>query len=503
MVQGRYDQRVRVFVEVRGGEDDWQEAEDRFARHDWPVRSHHPAGQGPLGNAVEPDPGSRVYQIEVRLFGIARGCDRGAAERVRKMARAARLEAYVLRAEHLHRDRETRSAWRVIDARRRRLALRSSWRRHFAGWALTRGSYDAGGMVTGPAGQALRLARAGHQGDDPSAVAVRPLDGMWKDPVRRWPEEEGERRTVHAVAWALVPALALVCASHAIPASRWFWGLLTAVGVAGTARAGWRLFPDGRLMGAVLVLVASGFFTAGALGLVGGEGWRPSDVFYLALVSGVVTGLWLLVRQWTWGEWVAWAVPLVVTVVVSSFVAAGSVLHALYADELDLSTSDLDVPPIWQFLAALKLLSILAYVLLVPAWWGVARHRHHFYAAPGERTNVVLHMAVFLAILAVTGGYALDSAGRAAERTKAAAERGGTPPPYFGVEPSWTCVRTTTALRGVAGEGPALDPDRPYLLINVAGGTAVLWGQTTDEPVKLPAGKAWLVPAEGGGDTCR
>lgn len=501
MAQARYDQRVRVFVEVRGGQDDWQEAEDRFARHGWPVRAHHPAGQGPLGAAVAADPDSRVYEIEVRLFGIAEGCDRGAAERVRKVARAARLEAYVLRAEHMHRDRETRSRWRVIDAERRRRALRSPWRRHVAAWALTRGSYDVGGIVTGTARQALRLARAGHA-TAPSGVAVRPLDGMWKDSVRRWPEEEGERRAVHAVAWALVPAVALVCAAHAVPASRWFWGVLAGAGVLGAARAGRRLFPDGSRTGAVLLLVVSGFFTAAGLGLAGSDGWTPSGVFYTVLVLGVVAGLWLLVRQWTWGEWIGWAVPLVITLLVSSFVAAGSVLHVLYADELDLSSSDLDVPPVWQFLASLKLVSMLAYVLVVPAWWGVARHRHHSYATPGERTNIVLHALFFVALLAITGSLALDSASEAAKRTKAAAERGADPPAYFGIEPSWTCIRTTAAPGSLPGEGPALEPDRPYLLINVAGDTVVLWDQVADEPVKLPANKAWLTPAEGGRGSC-
>ncbi|HZF88747.1 hypothetical protein [Streptomyces sp.] len=280
-----------------------------------------------MADAVPPDPDARVYEIEVRLFGIAKGCDRGAAERVRKAARAARLEAYVLGAEQVHRDRETRSRWRVIDARRRRRALRSPWRRHFASWTLTRGFYDAGGLVTGPAGQALRLARAGRAAN-PSEVAVRPLDGIWKDSVRRWPEEEGERRAVHAVAWALVPAVALVCAAHAVRASWWFWGVLTAVGAAGAARAGRRLFPDGRLTGAVVVLGVSGFFTAAGLGVAGSDGWTPSGVFHTVLVLGVVTGLWLLVRQWTWGEWVGWAVPLLATVLISTFVAAGSVLHA-------------------------------------------------------------------------------------------------------------------------------------------------------------------------------
>lgn len=499
MPQARYDQRVRVFVEVRGGPDDWQEARDRFGQQGWPVRAEHPAGQGPLAAAVDPDPESRVFHLEVRLFGIARGSDRGAAERVRKVARAARLEAYVLRAEHLSRDREVRTWWRVIDARRRRRARRSPWRRYTAGWELTLGRYDTGGIVTGTPRQALRLARSG-QPTHPSDVGVRPLDGPGNTPARRWPEEEGARRAVHAVAWAAVPAVALLLAAHSVPASHWLWGALALVGVAGAVRAGWRLFPEGHAVGPVVVLAASAILTA--FGLRHNDAYTPSDLLFTAFVVGVVIGLWLLVRQWTWGEWVAWAVPLGVTLLLSSFLAAGSVLHALYADALGLSSTDLDVPPMWRFLASLKLLSMLAYVLAVPAWWGVARHRHHSYATPGERANAVLHTLVFVALLALTTGLALDSAGTAAERTKVAAARGTRPPPYFGVEPSWTCLRTTTSPDSVPGEGPLVTRDRPYLLINVAGGTAVLWDQVTREPVRLPASKVWLVPAASGRATC-
>ncbi|MFF9126039.1 hypothetical protein ACF09J_22485 [Streptomyces sp. NPDC014889] len=501
MGQARYDQRVRAFVEVRGGQQDWEEAKERFLQQGWPIRGEHPSGQGPLGNAVDPSPDSRVYEIEVRLFGIAKGCDRGAADRIRKVAQAAGLEAYVLRAERLHRDRETRSRWRIIDAQARRRALDSPWRRYVANWAMARGAYDVGGLITGPARQALRLARTGNPTAG-SRVAVRPLDGMWKDPVRRWPEEEGNRRALHAVVWAFMPAVALALAAHAVPASLWFWALVALTGAVRAAHAGWRLFPDGKAMGAVLVLLASGFLTAAGRGLLGSEAWTPSTMSYTVLVLGVVAGLWLLVRQWTWGEWVGWAVPLVTTLLISSFVAAGSVLHALYADGLDLSVDDLDVPPLWQFIASLKLVSMLAYVLIVPAWWGIARHRHHFYAAPGERTNVVLNALIFVALLAATAGIALDSTSQAVERTKAAAERGTKSPAYFGVEPSWTCVRTTAELGNIPGEGPALNPDRPYLLINVAGSTIVLWDPIAHEPVKLPANKAWLEPTKSGKATC-
>ncbi|MHC8563880.1 hypothetical protein ACW23B_25110 [Streptomyces albidoflavus] len=49
----------------------------------------------------------------------------------------------------------------------------------------------------------------------------------------------------------------------------------------------------------------------------------------------------------------------------------------------------------------------------------------------------------------------------------------------------------------LAAEGPPLDPARPYLSFGVAGGNAVLWDAGAGEPVKVPASKVRLVPAEG------
>ncbi|MFD7130007.1 hypothetical protein [Streptomyces sp. NPDC059894] len=46
----RFDRRVRTLVEVRGGPDDWEEAEQRFQAHGWPVRGSSPAGRGERGH---------------------------------------------------------------------------------------------------------------------------------------------------------------------------------------------------------------------------------------------------------------------------------------------------------------------------------------------------------------------------------------------------------------------------------------------------------------------
>ncbi len=505
MTQTRYDRRVRVFVEVCGGPDDWQEAEQRFDAHGWPVRGCYSDGEGPLASALRQGPGSRVYEVEVRLFGAAKRCDRGAADRLRKIMRRARIEAYVRRAEPLDRDREMFSNWRAVGVDRRRPGGRSRWRRFLLRRAVMLGRYDIDGIVSGTPRQAVRLARAEPIGGAaPPAVSVRPLDGRWRGSVKYWREEEFERRLFHLVFWAFLPAAALVFASGAPGLARWFWILVVCLGVYRAMRGGWGLFREGGLAGVGLALLFVMLFTAMGLGILSddGKGWTPEHIVVAVTVIGVISGLRLLVRQWTWGEWVAWVAPLVATLAVSSFVAAGSVLHALYADGLSLSPDDLDVPPAWQALAGVKLLMMFSMVMVLPAWWGFARHRHHGYAAPGDGFNIILYVLVLL--LMVTGAtlQALDSARAAVNEVVAAAESGEAPPSYFGVEPAWTCVQPLVALDELSGEGPPLNPRTPYLSFGVSGDTAVLWDPSAKSPVKILAGQTWLRPVKSGTASC-
>ncbi|MFG3548445.1 hypothetical protein [Streptomyces sp. NPDC047725] len=507
MAPTRYDQRVRVFVQVCGGEHDWREAEARFEAHGWPVRDAHPAGRGPLGAALEPDPGSRVYEIEVRLFGAAKGSDRGAADRVRKVLRGARLEGYVRRAEPLERDREMCPHWRIVSTAHRRPGRQPAWRRHLARAATRLGRHDTGGFVAGGPRQALRLARANAPaGAARPAVAVRPLDGRRREPAPYRREEQTERSVYRLVLWSLPAAGALSLATAAVPgAPRWILGAGALFGACGAVWSGWDMSGEGkRYEGVVAAVICLLVFAAFGTGLLSGDGtaWSPLRTLTTAVVIAVLAGLWLLVRQWTWGEWVAWAVPLAATLTVSAFVAAGSVLHALYADGLSLSPSDLDVPPVWQFAAAVKLLVMLSLAMVVPAWWGFAKHRHHRYATPGDGTNIILNVCLFVAMLAGAGLQAWNSAGTAVDRTVTAAARGEDPPSYFGVEPEWTCVRLVVAADELAGEGAPLKPARPYLSFGVAGETAVLWDPATREPVKLPANQVWLGPATSGKAAC-
>ncbi|MFJ9843665.1 hypothetical protein ACIRYZ_25065 [Kitasatospora sp. NPDC101155] len=275
--------------------------------------------------------------------------------------------------------------------------------------------------------------------------------------------------------------------------------LAVLAGVA-TVLSGARLFREGGAAGAGMSAVAAGVMLLLGLGpfRAVGQGRTGQQVLVTVGIVAVVAGLWLLVRQWSWHEWAAWVVPLVASLAGATFLASGSVLHSLYADRLSLSPGDLDVPPIWQVVSAVKLLTFLSLVLVLPAWWGFARHRHHSYAGTGEGFNVAIYVLLLIAILTGVSTLALHSAARAADRTIAAATRGEEAPPYFGVEPKWVCVEPAEPAERLSGDGPRFDPKRPYVSFGVAQGMAVLWDRKAGEPLKLTARQVRLIPAESG-----
>ncbi|MET9482017.1 hypothetical protein [Streptomyces sp. NPDC006638] len=489
----RYDQRVLALIEVRGGSRDWTEAERVFEAHGWPVVGHEPRGQGESAGILTADPAARVYRVEIRLYGASRRAERGATWQVRNAARTAQLEMYVRRADRLDRDSEMLSEWLAHSTAHRTGPLSRVARR------LARaGVFDAGTQVTaGGPGEALRLARAGLDGGARRAVAVRPMDGRWKRPARLRRERQFDRRMATFAIGTLVLSGSAAIAAEQAGVLRYFWaGVALVAGcvallAGGTSDRGRRLSNTAIAGGAVTTVLG---VTLRDPGMSGADGLR------LLYGLTLVTGLGLLVRQWTWGEWATWAVPLAATLLISSFAGAGSVLHALYADALSLTPDDLDVPPAWQFLSALKLVALLLPVLLVPAVWGLAKHYH--YVVPGERFSGLMYVTILVAFLVAGGSFALDSAETAASRTEKAARQGREAPHYFGVEPAWTCVEPTVPLASLSGEGPRLDPARPYLAFGVAGGNAVLWDRRSGGPLKVPAEKVRLVPATSAEARC-
>ncbi|MFD7261381.1 hypothetical protein [Streptomyces sp. NPDC059874] len=186
----------------------------------------------------------------------------------------------------------------------------------------------------------------------------------------------------------------------------------------------------------------------------------------------------------------------------SFVVSSGSVLHALYADSLELKPEDLDVPAPWQATSAVKLLSLLSFALFVPALWGMAKHVHAPFVSPIERLGIPLLIVTQVAgvVLCATG--ALESAGDAVKDFRAAAARKEELPSYFGVEPEWTCVEPTVLAAKLSSRGGILRPERPYISFGEAGGTVSLWDEPAGKALQMPAEQVRLVPAADGRARC-
>ncbi|MET9551757.1 NnrS multi-domain protein [Streptomyces sp. NPDC006645] len=513
-----------ALVEVRGRERDWEQAEREFEQRGWPLVDRSVRGEGISAGVLRPDPGSRLFVVEVRLFGARnRRTERAAAWRVERLAKAARLEMHVRRCELVERDRELLTEWLVHTVAHRParapaagpaprpLTVTGRLRRQLAlaraRYTERRGHHDTGTLVTGTASEARRLSRMTLPGGGAPAgtgTDVRALHGKERAHIVARREEDRRRWMYRLFGWLAAMAFGAVVARQQSGVRLWLWAAVVAGCIAMALRVGSRMFlSGGRALSVLVTCVASGMLLTLALGPgPSGDGWPPSQMLTLAAVLTTVTGIWLLVRQWTWGEWLAWAAPMAFTVLASFVVASGSVLHAIYATELGLSPGDLDIPGIWQAVSALKLLSFLSVALVVPALWGIAKHLHVTYLRPGEELNAPLYVVAQILVVAQVLLLALDSAGTAVKDVRSAAE-GRTPPPsYFGVDPEWICVEPTVPRAELNVQGGELAPARPLLSFGVTDGEVSLWHEHTETAFKIPAAQVRLLPAEDAGAPC-
>ncbi|MFD3873082.1 NnrS multi-domain protein [Streptomyces sp. NPDC058623] len=516
----RYDQRVLVLVEVRGERRDWEEAERGFELRGWPVVDSFARGEGASRGVLSADVPARLYCVEVRFFGARnRRTEQAAVWQVQRLARAAKLEMYARRSDPMDRDREQLTGWRAhtVAGRPSRVPvprpvtpaerLRRAGAVARARFSEGRGRRDTGTVVTGTASEARRLSRmtlpggSAHDAD----TDVRAQYGRERPHIVMRREEDQHRRTARVMAWTLAMIFCAVVARQHDGVRTWVWSGLAAWCLVRGARLAHGVFAAGGRAGSLLVWgAAAGFLLAVAFGADMGDrrGWTPVQIVSVVAVAATTGGIWLLVRQWTWGEWLAWAAPVAFALVASCVVASGSVMHAMYADSLDVTPDDLDVPAIWQAASALKLLSLLSFILFVPAVWGIAKHVHAPIVSPIERLGVPLYVVTQAAVVVLCGLWALDSAGDAVKDLRAAAVQKADLPSYFGVEPEWMCVEPTVPAAKLSSRGGTLNPERPYVSFGEAGGTVSLWDEPAGKALQMPAEQVRLVPAVDGRVRC-
>ncbi|MCJ0869075.1 NnrS multi-domain protein [Streptomyces sp. AP-93] len=516
----RYDQRVLVLVEVRGGQRDWDEAERAFGERDWPVLASFARGEELSQGVLRADPSARMYSVEVRFFGARnRRTGRAAGWQVERLARVKRLEMYARRCEPWDRDREQLTIWWAHDIAHRppRVAaprpltpmakLRRATAVARARFTERRGCHDTGTVVTGTASEARRVSRMDLAGDSFSGFAtdVRANSGRERSHIVPRREEDFHRRANRLAAWLFAMAFCAVVARQQSGVRTWVWTGAAVLCLLVAAKLAQGMYASGG-RGASLVLCAlvAAFILAGAFGADMGDsrGWTPVQMLSVFAVLATAGGIWLLVRRWTWSEWITCAAPLVFAAVASFVVSSGSVLHAMYADSIDLTPEDLDVAAIWQATSAVKLLGLLSFALFVPALWGIAKHVHAPFVSPVERLGVALYAVTQVAVVVMCLAGALESADDAVKDLRAAAARKTELPSYFGVEPEWTCVEPTVLAAKLSTRGGVLRAERPYVSFGEADGTVSLWDETAGKSVQMPAEQVRLVPVADGTVRC-
>ncbi|MFE4633162.1 NnrS multi-domain protein [Streptomyces sp. NPDC056773] len=466
------------------------------------------------------DASARMYSVEVRFLGAQnRRTGRAAAWHVERLARVTGLEMYARRCEPMDRDREQLTVWwgHTVAHRPPRapaprpLTPMARLRRaaEVAGARFTerRGYHDTGAMATGTASEARRLSRMDLTGGSAPGAAtdVRAASGGVRSHIVPRREDDARRRAYRLGAWLWAMVFCAVVARQQSGVRAWVWAGAAVVCFLMGARLARGMFASGGRAGSLSLWGAlAAFFLAVSLGADMGDsrGWTPVLMLSVFAVLATAGGIWLLVRQWTWGDWLSWAVPLAFAAVASLVVSSGSVLHAMYADSLDLTPADLDVPAIWQVTSAVKLMSLLSYVLLVPALWGIAKHVYVPGVSPVDRLRVPLFVIAQAAVVALCGAGVLESVGEAVKDFRTAAVRKTELPSYFGVEPEWTCIESTVAAAKLSTRGGVLRQERPYISFGEAGGTVSLWDEPTEKSLQMPAEQVRLVPVADGQVRC-
>ncbi|NUK83684.1 hypothetical protein [Streptomyces lunaelactis] len=507
----RSGQRVWTLVEVRGGPGEWRGAEEAWNREEWDFTDEGLRGAGWTAGVLTEDPLSRIYAVEVRVGGAAPRAEREAEWAVARLADVSAIEMYPRMPVRWDRDRELLPRWRVLTTDHRPpeadeepstwLARRQrQWRRRAVRLTEWTGRYDTGETVLGSAEEALALARTGwpHRDAPRTDVAVRPLDGRDGRPTVARRTADLDRRLTQILGLVVLTGCGAAVAKGTQGPVFWLWVVSAATSFCIAWWLGGRLEQVGgetigRLLVALLGVYVVGVFLGWSLDEA--SGLSRAQALLLPVFVAVAVGMSLLVRSWTSSTHIAWVGPAVVAVLVPVLAVTGRLLHWMYGDELGLSTSEMDVSGIWQAASALKLLTPMSALLLVPSAWAIARHWH--LVRHGGRFSAVVFAVVALLLALNAGSLGLESPQRAADAVKAVARQGGgTPPSYFGVEPEWICLTPTVPETELNTQGGILKPRRPYVTFGTTQDAVVVWDADHDRKLLVPVEQVRTTPAD-------
>ncbi|MFJ9900331.1 hypothetical protein ACIQPR_44075 [Streptomyces sp. NPDC091280] len=505
-----FTQRVVALVELTGGQADQRRFEDECDRRGWAVLERPEENAGAQRN-VSADV---RYVVELRQLGIAWRAAAGANEQVKEAARRLDLAARVLTADRMVTDGPAQVfEWRPVTAR--------SWRLG----GTSRPPMAGRRMWAADEQEALRLARRALPGAAPTPSGVRVSSESLADA-----HSLANRRNVKlgAIIWF---ALNLVAYgnSTALSALRVVSAPRAAVSigsvVAGcwltqfSVRRPWAFAGELKPLGGAFLTLALCLLAA-ALGVrTGPGGWEAGPVgeqartlvaiaWLLLRIALVLGGLFLLGYSSGWRTLAPWLIPFAIPVIIGLVPGAGEAVVRQYLDAFGTEPDDVGVPLYWQFRASAPMLLGLTPWLLMPAiFLGYLRLLHVPLRSRGVMT-VSCIVALLMGYVTLSGSL-LDSARRDGRQAEKAAADWRTPPPFYGITPSWVCAAP------LAGDDPAripvvggiFSPGRAYLMLGDSAGTAVLWapsaaGTEGAETLQVPLAKVRIRDADAPASGC-
>ncbi|WP_314621931.1 hypothetical protein [Streptomyces stackebrandtii] len=500
-----------TLVEVRGGPTAWAAAEEVWAGHSWNHSDEGTRGTG-LTSELDDDPESKVFRVEVRVPGASLRAENEAEWQITRLAKTHVIEMYPRKQAALDRDREMPPRWRVHttdhrpaepapepSSRRERWVRR--WRRTTTKWSERLGRYDTGEIVSGTEADARALARLGREPGEAHRphVDVRPLDGRDSSRTTHRREDDLERRLRGIAVGLVATATAAVLAGGSDGPLFWLWAVCVAAAFCVVVTMGGKLQQSGgETAGRVFAGCLTLFAVATALGWTpaglppGDAGLSKRQVLLGPLFLFVGVGINLLVRRWTGSGPIVWVGPAVLAAAIPVLAVLGKILHWAYRDELGLDADGVEASGLWEAASAVKLLTLLSTLLLLPATWAIARHYHLL--RPGGRTSTLGFGLTGVVLALVAGTLGLESAEHAADGLKRAAVTGRTPPSYFGIEPEWMCLQPTVPRAELNTKGGILRPERPYIVFGEGQGGVVAWNAVAGDPMTIPADQVRTVP---------
>ncbi|MGC4931987.1 hypothetical protein [Streptomyces sp. DT117] len=510
----KFDQRAIAVVELLGTTTECDDFEQALRERRWPIL------QKEGGPSTAMSARTTRYLLECRFPGSRVNARRGARERIEVVGDELQLDLNVEVTDLVVRDPEDRPVWFAYerpaadDPPASPPTRRARWRGRARRWCAERlAPYGTGRQVAAASrSRAQELATRTLPGaaTPSSRVTVRRSVGA-PDPapgavIRRRRREAREIVKLCHAAAALMITSSLI--ARLWPQGFAAWWVLGAVAVAALGSVAYwllRIMPGkpGDALGTALV-VGAVTVAVGTMIELSGESDGPSGALSLVSVAAgyaVLTGIRLLVRQWSWRVVAPWLLPAVLPLALGFFPSLGLGLHALYLDAFGLNLEDVEIPRLWQVIATVRLGLAVNLWLIALAGLGYLQHLHW---CVRDRWIGFTLLGFFALVLLTSGvwNFGLQTAAHAGAGAVRAAASEKTVDAYFGISPQWVCVRPIGPVEDIHVDGGEFRPSRPYLKIGDASGTAVLWDPAEKSALKMPMDKLRIIPVDEPPKSC-